>query len=97
MLLALGVPEDVVVADYLRSNEALALRMASVSRSTATGLDPGLLEPLVLVHVDYISTSLAALEEYWGGIEGYLGGGLGVDATLRSQLRSVMLEPAPTA
>ena len=97
VLLALGVPEDVVVADYLRSNEAQALRMASVARSTATGLDPGLLEPLVLVHVDYISTSLAALEEYWGGIDGYLGGGLGVDATLRSQLRSVLLEPAPTA
>jgi protein-tyrosine phosphatase len=97
VLLALGVPEDVVVADYLRSNEAQALRMASVTRSAATGLDPGLLEPLVLVHVDYISTSLAALEEYWGGIDGYLGGGLGVDATLRSQLRSVMLEPAPTA
>ena len=31
VLLALGVPEDVVVADYLRSNEAQALRMASVS------------------------------------------------------------------
>ena len=97
VLLALGVPEDVVVADYLRSNEAQALRMASVARSTVTGLDPGLLEPLVLVHEDYISTSLTALEEYWGGIDGYLGGGLGVDATLRSQLRSVMLEPAPTA
>ncbi len=38
-----------------------------------------------------------ALEEYWGGIDGYLGGGLGVDAQLRSQLRSVFLEPAPTA
>jgi protein-tyrosine phosphatase len=97
VLLALGVPEDVVVADYLRSNEALALRMANVGRSAASGLDPGLLEPLVLVHVDYISTSLAALEEYWGGIEGYLGGGLGVDATLRAQLRSVFLEPGPTA
>jgi protein-tyrosine phosphatase len=97
VLLALGVPEDVVVADYLRSNESHALRMANVSRSAASGLDPGLLEPLVLVHEDYISTSLAALEEYWGGIDGYLGGGLGVDAPLRSRLRSVFLEPAPTA
>jgi protein-tyrosine phosphatase len=97
VLLALGVPEDVVVGDYLRSNESHALRMANVSRSTASGLDPGLLEPLVLVHVDYISTSLAALEEYWGGLEGYLGGGLGIDAGLRAQLRSVFLEPVPTA
>lgn len=97
VLLALGVPEDVVVREYLRSNEAHALRMASITRSAAGGLDPALLEPLVLVHVDYISTSLAAVDEYWGGIDGYLGGGLGVDAQLRSQLRFVFLEPAPTA
>jgi protein-tyrosine phosphatase len=97
VLLALGVPEQVVVDDYLRSNESQALRMANVARSTANGLDPALLEPLVLVHVDYITTSLRALEEYWGGIDGYLGGGLGVDAQLRARLRSVFLEPAPTA
>jgi protein-tyrosine phosphatase len=97
VLLALGVPEQLVVDDYLRSNEAQALRMANVARSTSNGLDPGLLEPLVLVHVDYITTSLVALEEHWGGIDGYLGGGLGIDAQLRSQLRSVLLEPAPAA
>ena len=97
MLLALGVPEEVVVDEYLRSNESQALRMANIARSTANGLEPRLLEPLVLVHVDYITTSLAALEEHWGGIDGYLGGGLGVDAQLRSRLRSVLLEPAPTA
>ena len=56
------------------------------------GLDPSLLEPLVLVHEDYIATSLAALEEEWGGIDGYLGDGLGIDEQLRLALRSVFLD-----
>lgn len=93
LLLALGVSEQLVVDDYLRSNESQALRMANVARSTSNGLDPALLEPLVLVHVDYMSTSLAALEEHWGGIDGYLGAGLGIDEQLRSRLRSVFVEP----
>jgi protein-tyrosine phosphatase len=42
VLLALGVPEQLVVDDYLRSNEAQALRMANVARSTESGLDPAL-------------------------------------------------------
>lgn len=93
LLLALGVADELVVDDYLRSNESQSIRMASVARSTGNQLDPALLEPLVLVHVDYISTSLAALEEHWGGIDGYLGAGLGIDEQLRSQLRSVFVEP----
>lgn len=92
VLLTLGVPEQRVVDEYLRSNEWQALRMASVARSTDRGLDPGLLEPLVLVHEDYILTSLSALQERWGGIDGYLGAGLGIDEPLRSRLRTIFLE-----
>jgi protein-tyrosine phosphatase len=93
VLLALGVAEPVVVADYLRSNESLGARMENLARTLGDRLDPSLLEPLVLVHEDYIFTSLAALEEEWGGIDGYLGAGLGIDEQLRSQLRSVFVEP----
>jgi protein-tyrosine phosphatase len=92
VLLALGVADEVVVADYLRSNESLGVRMANLARTTRGTLDPALLEPLVLVHEDYIFTSLAALEEEWGGIDGYLGNGLGIDDELRSRLRAVFLD-----
>jgi protein-tyrosine phosphatase len=92
VLLALGVADELVVADYLRANESLGARMANIARATAGELDLSVLEPLVLVHEDYIATSLAALEEEWGGIDGYLREGLGIDEQLRARLQSVFLQ-----
>jgi protein-tyrosine phosphatase len=94
VLLALGVPEHAVIEDYLRSNEARAIWMANAATRIGDGFDLSLLEPLVLVHQDYITTSFGALEDHWGGIDGYLEGALGVDDRLRDRLRSVFLEPA---
>ena len=51
----------------------------------------------MLVHPDYIGASFAALEDHWGGIDGYLGAGLGIDPRLRDRLRSVFLERAAEA
>jgi protein-tyrosine phosphatase len=96
VLLAVGVAEERVVADYLRSNESLGARMANLARTTGGRFDAALLEPLVLVHEDYIATSLAALEEEWGGIDGYLTAGLGIDGQLRSRLRAVFVDGQPS-
>jgi protein-tyrosine phosphatase len=92
VLLAVGVPERVVIDEYLRSNEALAHRMAALDHLAAAGLDPTLLTPILGVDEDYLVTALAVAAEHWGGIEGYLTDGLGIDAADRERLRARLLE-----
>jgi protein-tyrosine phosphatase len=91
--LSLGVPEATVIADYLRSNEARTVQNAQLLTALASrGVARDLLEPLLVLRADYIRVYLTAIDEDWGGIDGYLHRGLGVDDREVEALRARLLD-----
>lgn len=91
VLLALGVPEDEVVEQYLLSNRA-----AEQLRENAGRAEPGpwneVLRPLLEVRTEYIAASFEAVREDWGDFDTYLHEGLGVTPDQRQTLRARLLE-----
>ncbi|POX42205.1 protein-tyrosine-phosphatase [Streptomyces sp. Ru73] len=94
LLRALGVPEATATRDYLLSNR---LR-AAADRRTRAGLaksgrmrDPELLTPLLEVREDYLRAALDQADREYGGVDGYLTEGLGLDSGTLAALRSRLL------
>ncbi|MEI3844557.1 MULTISPECIES: tyrosine-protein phosphatase [unclassified Microbacterium] len=81
--LAAGVDEADVTADYLASNEYNAAWMAETGASLAEqyGEDMGATYAVLLgVQEEFLAAGLEAMTAQYGGIEGYLRDGLGLDA-----------------
>jgi protein-tyrosine phosphatase len=95
LLLLLGVPQDLVMAEYLASN-AMMERMfaAELEAFRARGGDPELLRPLIGVREAYLETALATMRRRFGDVESYFEAGLGVDAAARRELHEAFVEPA---
>jgi protein-tyrosine phosphatase len=94
VLLTLGVDEGEVIAHYLESNAHAPYRSTAMNRMRDAGIDPEIIVPFITVHEDYVRASLAALEETWGGLDGYLRDALCVDDEVVAAFRRAMLEPA---
>jgi protein-tyrosine phosphatase len=103
VLEALGVPRELVVADYVLTNEAVDLAAQLLGMSgTGIGLaetsEPIMALPPVAraavldAHESYITASLDAIETRHGSIEGYLRDELGVGTRLLDTLRARLLE-----
>jgi protein-tyrosine phosphatase len=89
----LGVPEETVIGDYLRSNEARTAQNAKLLDALASrGVAAELLEPLLVLREDYIRVFLKAIDDDWGGLEGYALRGLGLAASEVDALRRRLLE-----
>ncbi|MFN8624464.1 MAG: tyrosine-protein phosphatase [Candidatus Binatia bacterium] len=97
VLLALGVPKDVVMQDYLASNTYLAdknraiewrVRLFSFFRT-----DPAYLRPLLNVEPRYLNAAFDVMEKNYGSIDNYLREALGADEPFRAALRERFLEP----
>ncbi|MGE0664072.1 MAG: tyrosine-protein phosphatase [Hyphomonadaceae bacterium] len=92
-LLALGVDEESVFADYEFTNAAVDLeaRMPKIQERMeerlARKLDPAALRPMLGVEVDYLRATLQAIEGREGSTENYLERTLGVGAHERAVLR----------
>lgn len=92
-LIALGVDEEAVFADYEFTNAAVDLekRMPRIQERMeerlARKLDPEALRPMLGVEVDYLRASLDEIEAHAGSIESYLSDVLGVGARDRAALR----------
>ena len=105
-LLALGVPRDTVIEDYLLSSALLAeqseRRVAGIRRGIAAqrGVDPAdvpetdleALRALMDVRPHYIAAAFDAIDEQFGDVDVYLREGLGVDDARRMQFRTDALE-----
>jgi len=76
LLLALGVPEETVIADYTLSNHAfdvLAGRMRpEMERLYALGFDDAQLRPFLLAQAETLVGALAYLRRRYGSVEAYL-------------------------
>ncbi|MEU8581058.1 tyrosine-protein phosphatase [Streptomyces abikoensis] len=89
-LLALGVPRDVIEADYLESNAPhrryRVRRDAEVSPEVSE-----LLSPLFEARASYLDAAFVAIGEVWGSTERYLSEGLGLTDARRSVLQERLL------
>ncbi|MCQ8189851.1 tyrosine-protein phosphatase [Streptomyces rugosispiralis] len=96
-LLALGVDQQVIEADYLES--AAAHRRYKIWRKGSPGdrSDPmspevmALLLPLFDARAEYLAAAFTTIEETWGGTERYLAEGLGLAPEQRDRLRERLL------
>lgn len=91
VLLALGVPEDQVIEQYLLSNRAAE---ELISRNSEKGNEfwHAALAPLVGVREEYIQSSFDAVQADWGDFDTYLQKGLGVTDEERAAIRANLLE-----
>jgi protein-tyrosine phosphatase len=93
ILTMLGVEQQFVEAHYLESNDHRRTENAArLDRWRRAGIDVTLVEPLLRVHAECVSASLRAVDEHWGGLDGYLYDGLGVSKQLVERLRQRLLE-----
>lgn len=89
LLIALGVPRDVVERDYLLSNDCYRPH-------TPRGELPGdVLNVLWTVRASFLHTALAAIDGAAGGMQAYLTQRLRLSPAARQRLAELYLEPAP--
>jgi protein-tyrosine phosphatase len=94
-LLALGVSEEDVYADYLLTNEQLVPALKPlVDQFAAAGGDADLLTPVIGVQRSYLDAGLAEMRKRFKSIDGYFTDGLGLDAATIERLRSDFIEEA---
>lgn len=96
-LMALGVDEETVFADYEFTNAAVDLEkrmpriQARMEERLARKLDPAALRPMLGVEVDYLRTALDEIEARSGSVESYLSDVLGVGERARVALREKLI------
>jgi protein-tyrosine phosphatase len=86
ILLALGVPHDDVMRDYLLTNERLK------PKSEWKGLAPEAASVLYRVQPEFLDAAFEAVEQAYGGVESYLREGLGLREAERARLKQLYLE-----
>jgi len=92
LLLLLGVPDEVVMAEYLLTNEQLLPRLQHVFDAFAEGGgDPDVLLPVLGVRPGYLRTALGVVVERFGTIEGYFADALGLAGAEQRRLRALLV------
>jgi len=92
-LIALGVNEEAVFADYEFTNAAVDLEkrmpkiQARMEERLGRTLDRAALRPMLGVHVDYLRTALDTIDARYGSALNYMEQELGVGARERATLR----------
>jgi protein-tyrosine phosphatase len=96
LLLALGVPRETVMQDYLLSNAASEsstrrtlwlVRVFSFFRT-----DPDDARPLLEARPEYLQAAFDTIDSRYGGDEAFLRNGLGLDPATLTRLRTNLLE-----
>jgi protein-tyrosine phosphatase len=92
--LALGVPRELVVEDYLLTNEAMDFEGFIMPRLRAAygEVDLEMARALSGVRVEYIDAALDEIDRTFGSVETYLRDALGIDARRRAALQDRYLE-----
>ena len=95
VLLALGVPQEVVMQDYLLTGryfrpEAEVERLRR--KYDMDNLDVATILPMLEVHQDYLERALSVIADGYGSIEAYLAQALGVGPAELEELRERYLE-----
>jgi protein-tyrosine phosphatase len=88
-----GVPDDVVMQDYLLSNDfILPEYQATIERAVAAGVEEDILLSILGVRREYLDASFQEMHARFGTVEGYFAAGLGIDRAGQDALRARLLE-----
>nr|WP_206324337.1 tyrosine-protein phosphatase [Streptomyces sp. HNM0574] len=94
-LLALGVRQEAIEADYLESNSPHRRYKVRRSDKSEAGMSPEVMEllaPLFDARPTYLAAAFDTITELWGDVDTYLSQGLGLTAATRERLQGRMLE-----
>ena len=92
LLTLLGVPKDVVMEDYLRSNDyILPAYQKVIDGFVAAGGDPEIPRAILGVKKEYLDAAFDEMQKKYGTIEKYFAEGLGIDAAKQKALRELYL------
>lgn len=93
LLKTLGVSEEHILLDHVRSNACNARRLESIySKFAALGIRPEKASLFLQAHIEPLVAMLEHLDKSYGTIEDYLQGQAGMDRAAISALRSRLLE-----
>jgi protein-tyrosine phosphatase len=90
LLRALGVPRETVEQDYLLTNQYIR----DVSHLFGPQTPREIVDWLLSAQQSYIHAALDEIDARFGGIDGYLAEGLGVDPATRARLAELLTEEA---
>ncbi|MEV6162636.1 tyrosine-protein phosphatase [Streptomyces sp. NPDC052052] len=95
LLMLVGAPRDVVRAEFLAVNPAVRGAYAPhVQGFLDAGGDPDIASAVIEVRPRYLDTALDAMEERWGGLDGYVRDGLRIPEAALERLRFGLVAPA---
>jgi protein-tyrosine phosphatase len=93
LLTLLGVPDNLVMQDYLLTNEQLLPALKPVfDHFQSLGGDPELLRPILGVQEEYLEAAFDVMHQRFGTIQSYFADGLGLDQTVQDALRKTFVE-----
>jgi protein-tyrosine phosphatase len=90
--LAADVPDEAIVADYIRSNELRRTQIAATLDGFAQRGLHDLLEAIVVLREEYIRGFLESLHNKWGNVEEYFRRGLNLTDHEINSLRERLIE-----
>ncbi len=97
VLLAVGVPEDTVMKDFLLTNhythDKIQKQLALIWVVSLFRSSPNEVRPLMGVEPRYLQAGLDAMRERDGSIDAYLRNTLGLTDEKRERLKDLLLEP----
>jgi protein-tyrosine phosphatase len=92
LLTLLGVPEDKVIEDYLRSNDyILTAYKKHINDFVAAGGDVEIPRAILGVKKEYLDAAFDEMQTRYGEIENYFSEGLGIDAAQQQAIRKLLL------
>ena len=92
-LTLMGVPKDVVVEDYLRSNDnILPAYQKVIDGFVAAGGDAEIPKAILGVKKEYLDAAFDEMQTKYGSIENYFADGLGINAAQQQALRDLYLQ-----
>ncbi|MBQ5658563.1 MAG: tyrosine-protein phosphatase, partial [Peptococcaceae bacterium] len=97
ILMALGVPRETIIEDYLLSNEnqISANKLSSGAVTGGMEITPEMMKMfavLTKVHKEYLEAFFATIDAKFGGTEGYLKQGLGLTDADLARVKELYLE-----
>lgn len=95
VLMALGVPRETILYDYMLTNAFTAVQIRQTLRSiyliSLFRTDPELVEPVLQARPHYLQAAFDAIDQQWGSPELYLQRALGLDESERARLQNALL------
>ncbi|MGB7982765.1 MAG: tyrosine-protein phosphatase [Candidatus Nanopelagicales bacterium] len=97
LLLLLGVSDEDVLTDYLRTNDMMLPVLAPIlDQFQAAGGDPALLGPVLGVTPDYLEAAFDEVRHNFGSVESYVAKGLRLsDETIDGLRRNLLRDAGP--